>query len=444
MSTVEEVKILSKTFKGGIHPDYNKERTFARAIERLPASDKVIIPLRQHIGAACEPLVRKGDYVKLGQPIGESDASISCPVHASVSGTVKAVEPRWNQNGTRELSVVIENDFEDRRFEECFPREKEMKRLSPEDIVEGARRYGIVGMGGAGFPLHAKLRAAIDSKVDTLIINGAECEPYVTCDHRAMIEYPRYIVGGILLIMRCLGLDGAILAIEKNKPDAINSMKITSEDTGITVAELETKYPQGGEKQLVYALTGREIPPGKLPTDIGCAVFNVDTCASLFRGFDTGLPLYQRVVTVSGDAVKKPKNLLTRIGTPYETLFEYCGGFEKEPYKIICGGPMMGLAQHSLEIPVVKNTSALLAFAEGNETIEENPICIRCGKCSRVCPMRLMPNYIFLYGSRGDLRECEKLNATDCIECGCCSYISPGKMHLVQAIRMVKGKLSRR
>lgn len=432
---------MARTFRGGIHPDYNKERTFARAIERLPAPDKVIIPLRQHIGAECSALVKAGDYVRLGQPIGDSDSPISSPVHASVSGTVKAVEPRWNQNGLKVMSVVIENDFEDNRFDACLPLKKDKKNLTAEEIIDGARRFGIVGMGGAGFPLHAKLKTALENKVDTVIINGAECEPFITCDHRAMIEYPRYIVEGITLIMQCLGVPDAILAIEKNKPDAINSMRITAENTGIKVVELATKYPQGGEKQMIYAVTGREIPPGKLPTDIGCCIFNVDTCASLARGFDSGLPLYQRVVTVSGDAVKHPKNLLARIGTPYSVLFDYCGGFEKEPYKIVCGGPMMGMAQHSLEIPVVKNTSALLAFAEGNETIDEDPTCIRCGKCARVCPMHLMPNYIYLYASQGDYNECKKLNVSDCIECGCCSYSCPGKLHLVQAMRMVKGKL---
>lgn len=435
------MKKLSRTFKGGIHPDYNKDRTFARAIERLPAPDKVIIPLQQHIGVICEPLVSVGDKVRLGQVIGDSQKGLCCPIHSSVSGTVKAIEPRWNPNGNKVMSVVIENDHEDTHFEDCIPCKKNFDKLTAEEIIDGARRFGIVGMGGAGFPLFAKLRTALESRCDTVIINGAECEPFITCDHRAMIEYPRYIVGGVKLIMQCLGVEDAILAIEDNKPDAIDSMKITCEGTGIRVVSLQTKYPQGGEKQIIYAVTGRELPPGKFPTDIGCFICNVDTAASLFRGFDSGLPLHQRVVTVSGDAVKNPKNLLTRVGTPYKVLFDYCGGFEKEPYKIINGGPMMGMAQHTLDTPVVKNTSALLAFADGNETISENPTCIRCGKCMRACPMRLMPNYIYLYASQGNYEECRKRNVMDCIECGCCSYVCPGKLHLVQSMRMVKGKL---
>ena len=435
------MKKLSRTFKGGIHPDYNKDRTFARAIERLPAPDKLIIPLQQHIGVICEPLVSVGDKVRLGQVIGDSQKGLCCPIHSSVSGTVKAIEPRWNPNGNKVMSIVIENDHEDTHFEDCIPCKKNFDKLTPEEIIDGARRFGIVGMGGAGFPLFAKLRTAVESRCDTVIINGAECEPFITCDHRAMIEYPRYIVGGVKLIMQCLGVEDAILAIEDNKPDAIDSMKITSEGTGIRVVPLQTKYPQGGEKQIIYAVTGRELLPGKFPTDIGCFICNVDTAASLFRGFDSGLPLHQRVVTVSGDAVKNPKNLLTRVGTPYKVLFDYCGGFEKDPYKIINGGPMMGMAQHTLDTPVVKNTSALLAFADGNETISENPTCIRCGKCMRACPMRLMPNYIYLYASQGNYEECRKRNAMDCIECGCCSYVCPGKLHLVQSMRMVKGKL---
>ncbi|MDF2684970.1 MAG: electron transport complex, RnfABCDGE type, subunit [Clostridia bacterium] len=434
---------MAFSFKGGIHPDYNKERTFASPIEELPEPEEVIIPLLQHIGAICEATVAKGDYVSIGQVIGDSVAPLSCPIHSSISGFVKVVEPRWHPNGIKVNSVVISNDFQDNIHESCQPFQGELDELTTDEIIKYARNSGIVGMGGAAFPLHAKLKAAIDKKIDTIIINGSECEPYITADHRAMIEYPRPIANGIKLIMKCLGRKEATIAIESNKPDALATMRITLENTGISVLELETKYPQGGEKQLIKAVTGREVPPGKLPMDIGCAVFNVDTCASLYRAIIRGIPLIKRVVTVSGAAVINPKNLLVRIGTPYYSLFEYCGGFYEDPYKIISGGPMMGSAQHSLETPVIKNTSALLAFSGDEEDFVENPTCIHCGRCVNVCPMRLMPNYIYMYAQKGEYDECKKLNVQDCIECGCCSYTCPGKLFLVQAMRMSKGKISR-
>ena len=435
---------MAFSFRGGIHPPYNKDRTFAKDIEKLPEPEEVVIPLQQHIGAPCTPVVSAGDKVDYGQKIGDCDlSSLSCPVHASVSGTVTAVEPRWHPNGTKVLSVIIKNDFEDRLSPECVPFEGNTEDLTPEEIIRIAREAGIVGMGGAAFPLYAKLKTAIEKKVDVLIINGCECEPFITCDHRAMIEYPRPIVNGIRLIMQCLGLKDAIIAIEDNKPDAVDAMTLTTENTGITVQALPTKYPQGGEKQLIKALTGREIPPGKLPMDMGCAVFNVDTCASLDRKLSRGLPLVRRVVTVSGEAVVNPKNVLGPIGTSYTDLFRFCDGFSTAPYKIINGGPMMGSAQHTLDAPVIKNTSALLAFSGEEESFAENPACIRCGRCVSACPMRLMPNYIYMYAQKGDFEQCMALNVQDCIECGCCSYSCPGRLYLVQAMRMAKSRIPR-
>lgn len=435
---------MAFSFRGGIHPPYNKDRTFAKDIEKLPDPAEVIIPMQQHIGAPCTPIVKPGDKVDCGQKIGECPpSSLCCPIHASVSGTVTKVEPRWHPNGTKVLSVVIENDFEDRYSPECVPFEGKPEDLTPEEIIAMAKDAGIVGMGGAAFPLYAKLKTAIDKKVDVLIINGCECEPFITCDHRAMIEYPRPIINGVKLIMQCLGLKNAIIAVEDNKPDAIDAMTLTAENTGITVQPLRTKYPQGGEKQLIKALTGREIPPGKLPMDMGCTVFNVDTCASLDRKISRGVPLIRRVVTVSGEAVNSPKNILAPIGTPYTELFKYCEGFSQTPYKIINGGPMMGSAQHTLEAPVVKNTSALLAFAGGEESFAENPACIRCGRCVSACPMRLTPNYIYMYAQKGDFEKCKALNVQDCIECGCCSYSCPGRLYLVQAMRMAKSRIPR-
>ena len=432
---------MAFSFKGGIHPEYNKDRTAASPVEELEAPEEVVIPLLQHIGAPCSPTVKVGQRVYMGQVIGNSSASLSAPVHSSVSGIVKQIAPQWHPSGIKVPSITIENDFEDEPDESVIPYDGDLDDLSPSDIIEYARNAGIVGMGGAAFPLHVKLKTALENKIETIIINGAECEPYITADHRAMVEYPRPIVNGIKLIMKCLGKRSAIVAIESNKPDAIATMTTTTEDTDIQIIELETKYPQGGEKQLIKAITGREIPPGKLPMDIGCAVFNVDTCASLYRAIVKGRPIIKRIVTVSGSAVVNPKNLLVRIGTPYYSLFEHCDGFYENPYKIISGGPMMGSAQHSLETPVIKNTSALLAFCGDEESFEPEPVCIRCGKCIGVCPMRLMPVYINQYATHGEFAECKKLNVADCIECGCCSYVCPGKVHLVQAMRMAKANI---
>ncbi|PWM45914.1 MAG: electron transport complex subunit RsxC [Clostridiales bacterium] len=431
------------SFSGGIHPDYNKESTFASPVVEMAPPSEIVIPLSQHIGTPCKTLVSVGDYVRVGEKIADSDEAVSCPVHATVSGTVKAVEPRWHPSGSKVMSIVIKNDFEDEVAPGCAAVTDDIENLSPDQIISIAREAGIVGMGGAAFPLYVKLKTAIEKNIDTIIINGAECEPYITADHRAMVEYPRKIVEGVKLIMQCLDRKTAVIAIEENKPDAIATMKITTEDTGIQVVPLQTKYPQGGEKQLIKAVTGREIPPGRLPMDIGCGVFNVDTCASLCRAVKKGQPLIKRIVTVSGSAVVTPKNLLVRVGTKYKDVFDFCGDFYEDPYKIICGGPMMGIAQHSLETPIIKSTSALLAFCSDEESFESESVCIRCGRCIRACPMRLMPSYINLYASAGEFNECKKLNVQDCIECGCCSYVCPAKLYLVQNMRMVKEKLRR-
>lgn len=427
--------------RGGIHPAYNKV-TAHSPIEVLPAPAELVIPLSQHIGAPCEPLVAVGDRVLLGQKIGDSQSPVSAPIHSTVSGTVKAIEPRWVPTGLRAPCIVIENDFHDEKDPSYLDREDEysLDRMTPEIICSRAREAGIAGMGGAGFPLHYKLSSGL-GKVRHVIINGAECEPYITADHRAMLEYPHLIIGGIRLIMKCYGLDTATVGIEKNKPDAIDVIRAKGADFGIRVEPLPTKYPMGGEKQIIKAISNVEIPGGKLPADYGFAVFNVDTCASLYRAVAKQKPLMKRVVTVSGANVATPKNLLVRIGTPYRALFDACGGFKKEPFKIVSGGPMMGNAQISLDLPVVKNTSALLAYYGGEESFVDDPVCIRCGKCASVCPMHLMPLYIHMYSEKEEFEQCRKLNVGDCIECGSCAYGCPAKIQLVQSIRLAKGKL---
>lgn len=430
-------------FKGGIRPEHNKEKTASSPVEEPAAPSEVIIPLLQHVGTPCDPLVEVGQRVLVGQKIGDGDDETSCPVHASVAGTVKSISEQWHPSGIKMPAIVIENDFTDER-DEPFPACDDTDALTPDEIIAYAREAGIVGMGGGAYPLHAKLRRAIEKKVDIIIINGSESEPFITSDHRAMVEYPRTIVNGIRLIMQCLRKKEAYIAIEENKPDAIATMSTTASDTGISVFELPAKYPQGGEIQLIKAITGREVPPGKQPTDIGCIVLNVDTCASLYRAVFKGRPLTKRICTVSGSAVSNPKNLLVRIGTPYHLLFETCGGFVADPYKIVAGGPMMGIAQHTLAAPVVKATTGLLAFSGNEESVSDEQRCIRCGKCVRACPMRLMPNMIYLYAEKNEFGKCKQLNVGDCIECGCCSYVCPGKLPLVQAMQMAKWHLPRK
>lgn len=436
---------MAFSFRGGIHPDYQKERTSASVIvSNMPQPERVIIPLSQHIGAPCQPMVKVGDRVLEGQKIADFEGGLCAPVHASITGIVKAIEPWWTVTGVKVLSVTIENDGTDEKMENP-PFEGAVTDLTPDEIIAYTREAGIVGMGGAAFPTHAKLRTALERKVSTVIINGCECEPFITADHRAMVEYPRFIVTGAEIIRQCLGVKDVVICVESNKPDALATMRATSDGTGISVLELPTKYPQGGEKQLVRAVTGREIPPGKLPMDIGCAVFNVDTCASIYRAIYKGQPLIKRVVTVSGSAVANPANLLVRIGTLYRDLFQFCGGFTSDPYKIITGGPMMGSAQHSVDIPVVKNTSSLLAFAEdgGEESFSEENVCIRCGRCVAACPMRLQPTKIYENAVLDRFDVCAGLHVQDCIECGCCAYVCPAKLFLVQAMRMAKSQIPR-
>lgn len=433
---------MAYTFSGGIHIPSNKGLTRARPIEHVEEPQYVVIPMRQHIGVPCQPLVKTGDHVYMGQKVGDSDALVSAPVHASISGTVIDVAPHWHPNGDRVMSVVIENDFQDEKIPDYQKNIRSLDKITPDEIVEFAREMGLVGMGGAAFPTHVKLRTAMDKKVDKLLINGSECEPILAADERAMIEYPKFIVGGIRMLMKALGLPTAYVGIETNKADAISTMKIIAEPYGIRVVPLRTKYPQGAEKQLVRAITRREVKPGQLPIDAGCAVFNIDTCASLFRSANTGLPLIKRVVTVSGSAVKSSKNALARIGTPMQYMFKAAGGFVTEPTKIIMGGPMMGIAQHTLEAPIIKQSNGLLAFVNNDVVRDEAPSCIRCGRCVKGCPMRLMPNYIHLFVRNEMFDEAEKYNAADCIECGACSYSCPAHLPLVQMMRMAKFKIA--
>jgi electron transport complex protein RnfC len=432
---------MLKTFKGGIHPPYNKELTKHKPVEKAKLPQKVVIPMSQHVGAPCEPVVKVGDHVKVGQKIGEAKAFVSAPVHASVSGKVVAVEPRPHASGAHVLSVVIESDGMDEVYEGVKP-PKPLEELTPDEIKNLIREAGIVGMGGAGFPTQVKLSPPADKKIDTIIVNGAECEPYLTADHRLMVERPEDVVLGLRAIMKATGVSKAFIGIEDNKPDAIEAMKEAVKGfSDIEVVPLATKYPQGGEKQLINAITGREVPSGGLPMDVGVIVDNAGTCAAIANVLKTGMPLIERITTVTGAGVKEPKNLLARVGTPVGELIEQCGGFAGEPGKVIMGGPMMGISQSSLEVPVMKGTSGVLVLQKSEVKAVEPMPCIKCARCVDACPIHLLPTYLAKFAERGMWDEAERYHALDCIECGCCAYVCPANIPLTQLIRLAKNRI---
>ena len=431
-----EDNMLKLTFKGGVHPNDNKAGSATKPIERMEVPPELIYPVSQHIGAPCSPCVEVGEYVKMGQKIADSDAFISAPIHASVSGMVKAIEMRNVPNGSSVQSIIIENDFQDTYHESIVP--IDYTKVDPDDIPGIVRDAGIVGMGGAAFPTHVKLNPPKECKIDTVIVNGAECEPYLTSDHRVMLETPEEVILGLKVILYRFGITNGHIAIEENKPDAIALMKKECEKENIKVDVLKKKYPQGGEKQLIYAVTKRKVPVGKLPADVGVIVVNVDTCSAIGRKFMYGKPLMRRIITMSGSLFERNQNYKVRIGTPVEYMIEKHGGFISEPKKVIIGGPMMGVAQFRLDVPVLKATSSILCLSEKEAHIPPEDPCIRCGKCVENCPMRLMPLYLQTYANKGDMDSCEKYNVTACIECGCCSYGCPSKRNLVQSIRIAK------
>ena len=375
---------MAFSFFGGVHPKENKWYACDKETEAFPEPDIVVIPMAQHIGAPCKPLVAKGDLVTKGQKIGDNQG-LCVPVHASVSGKVKAVEPRAHTNGSMVLSVVIENDHLDTLCETVKPRtQEEVDALTPEELVDIIHEGGIVGMGGATFPTHVKLSGGI-GKVDTVIVNAGECEPYITADDRLCREKPQDVISGLKLIMKIFGLKEGHIGIEDNKPQAIEALKEAAKDeTGILIDVLPAKYPQGAEKQLIYAVTGREVPSGGLPAAVGCAVFNAATVRAIHDVVYTGMPLISRIVTVSGDILMEPKNLLVPIGTSFNDLMEACGR-KDTPYKVLSGGPMMGVAQYDLSVPTIKGVNAVTVLGQKNAFFVEEPHCLRCGKCIDAC-----------------------------------------------------------
>lgn len=424
---------------GGIKIAHHKNTADSETV-KMGVPKKVVIPMQQHIGAQCEPLVQKGDKVKVGQVIGDSKATLSAPVHSSVSGTVVSVSPVLYPGGIFVNAVEIETDA----LQEVHEDVKSPVFADKPGFIKALRSSGLVGLGGAGFPTHVKLSPPEDRPIDTLIINGSECEPYLTADNREMLENTNEIFDGINIVIKMLDIKNVIIGIERNKPEAIKKMKETAKEyDNIKVCELKTNYPQGAEKTLIYSLTGRKVPSGKLPMDVGCLMMNVNSVSFVAEYIKTGMPLIKRRVTVDGSAVRNPQNVEVLIGTSINDVFEFCGGFKSEPRKILMGGPMMGISQYSLKSPIVKHTNAILAFDEKDAVLAEESACIKCGRCARACPMNLQPMNINLMVNKGRFEELEKYHTCDCIECGNCSYICPAKRYLVQSIRLGKAELQK-
>ena len=425
------------TFTGGIHPYDGKELSKDKPIQEILPKGELVYPLSQHIGAPAKPIVAKGDRVLAGQKIAESVGFVSAPVHASVSGTVKSIEPRRVVTGEQVMSIIVENDglYEDVGFYPVAPVEK----LDREEILQIINEAGIVGMGGAGFPTHVKLSPKEPRKIEYVIANCAECEPYLTSDYRRMKEEPDKLIGGLKMLLKLFGNAQGILAVEDNKPDCVALLKqLTRDEKRLSVRALKTKYPQGAERQLIYAVTGRKINSSMLPADVGCVVNNVDTLVSVFRAVAEGRPLMERIVTVTGDAIVNPRNFRVRIGTNYRELAEEAGGFRGEPAKIICGGPMMGFGMFDLNVPVSKTSTALIALSKDEVSALEPGPCINCGRCVEVCPGRIVPSLLTDYAERFDEEAFLKHNGLECCECGCCSYICPAKRHLTQEIKSMR------
>lgn len=431
---------MAKSFRGGVHPNDRKSYTSGKSIEIAPLPSKVIIPVRQHIGAPCSPIVKKGDEVKKGQVIASSDAFVSCNIHASISGKVIDVGEYPHAGFGKCLAIVIENDGLD-EWIEGIPTQRDWQTLSGDEIRSIIREAGIVGMGGATFPAHVKLAPPKDKKIDTFILNAAECEPYLTADHRSMLEYTDRIVTGVKIVMKLLGVEVGYVGIEDNKPDAISAMTKAFEGTTVKVVGLPTKYPQGAEKMLIKMLADREVPSGGLPMEVGVVVQNVGTVIAINDAVVNGIPLIQRVTTVSGGALKEPKNLLVRVGTTFEDAIEYCGGIVKTPEKIISGGPMMGFAQSNTNIPIIKGSSGILVLSKEDVNSGKESACIRCGRCVDACPMGLNPSMLSILGERGLYEEAkEDFNLLDCVECGSCVYGCPAKRNIVQYVRYCKAQ----
>ncbi len=425
------------TFQGGIHPYDGKDLSKDKPIVSVLPKGELVYPVSQHIGAPATPIVKKGDRVLVGQKIAEQTGFVSAPVYATVSGMVKAVEPRRVVTGDSVMSIVVENDnqYEEVPMQPPGP----LESLSREQIIDCIKEAGIVGMGGAGFPTYVKLSPKEPEKIEYCIANCAECEPYLTSDYRRMLEEPEKLIGGMKIILQLFPNARGILAVEDNKPDCIRLLqeRVRGEER-ISVRVLQTKYPQGAERTLIYAVTGRQINSSMLPADVGCVVNNVDTVVAVYRAVAEGRPLMERIITVTGDAVENPQNYRVRIGMNYRELLEEAGGFRGKPEKIVCGGPMMGFAMFDLDVPTTKTSTALLCLSHDEVSAMEPGPCINCGRCVEVCPGRVVPSRLADYAEHFDEDAFVKNNGMECCECGCCSYVCPARRPLTQAIKSMR------
>ena len=425
------------TFKGGIHPYDGKDLSKDKPIKDILPKGDLVYPLSQHIGAPAVPVVKKGDHVLTGQKIADAAGFVSAPIYATVSGTVKAIEPRRVTVGDNVNAIVIENDgrYDEVDYGECKP----LEELSKEEIVKKVQEAGVVGMGGAGFPTHVKLSPKEPDKIEYVIANCAECEPYLTSDYRRMIEEPQKVIDGLKCVLALFDNARGIMAVEDNKSDCVQKLKeLTKDEPRITVKALKTKYPQGAERQLIYAVTGRAINSDMLPADVGCIVDNVDTLVAINSAVRENKPLMYRIVTVTGDAVSDPRNFRVRIGTNYHELIDEAGGFRENPEKIVNGGPMMGFAIFDLDVPTTKTASALLCLTHDQVSEKDEGPCINCGRCVDACPGRVIPSRLADFAARGDKESFQKWNGMECCECGCCSFVCPAKRQLTQQIKSMR------
>lgn len=421
------------TFKGGVHPDDGKRLAKDKAIVELKPVGDLVYPVSQHIGAPASPIVAVGDHVLKGQKIAEAGGFVSAPIYASVSGTVKAIEARFNPTGAKVNCIVVENDGEYKEVE--YPAVKPVDEMTKEEILAAIGEAGVVGMGGAGFPTKVKLSPKEPDKIEYIIANCAECEPYITADYRRMLENPEELVGGMKIILKLFDNAKGIFGVEDNKPDCIAKLKeLTKDEPRMEVLALKTKYPQGGERQLIYATTGRAINSAMLPADAGCVVDNVETMINVYRAVAEGKPSMERIVTVSGDAVNEPGNFKVLFGTNQKELIEAAGGFKTEPEKVISGGPMMGFSMFTLDVPVTKTSSSILSFTKDEVAKFEPSACINCGRCVDACPSRLIPSRLADLAEHHNEEAFTKMEGLECMECGSCSFVCPAKRPLKQSI----------